>query len=372
MQTNVHLIRDPTARAAVEDDRSLLTRATPERRTRSPCPPHGRSLRLYSPKLPPLLFSFPSAALPILPALHLHDGAAPSKGLGGYGGGRMRSPWKLITSPASLAALTVGIALAAVLLSYTYRKPVPPRLWTVDEVGLYNGTDKAKPILLAILGSVFDVTKGKSHYGPGGGYHHFAGRDASRAFISGNFTGDGLTDSLHGLSSVEMKSVVDWRAFYLRSYRFVGVLVGRYYDSSGNPTKHLKGVEAKAARGAQLLEKQKIEEDKIPSCNSRWSERDGGEVWCDVGYPRLMQRPLEIALTGKMSKRCVCLKEEELGRPDLEVYQGCDVLSKSCTNICGCRFLFGPEPNGPPRKRKGRTPARTVTCKTRKGSGGPS
>jgi hypothetical protein len=23
---------------------------------------------------------------------------------------------------------------------------------------------------------VFDVTKGKSNYGPGGGYHHFAGR----------------------------------------------------------------------------------------------------------------------------------------------------------------------------------------------------
>ena len=24
--------------------------------------------------------------------------------------------------------------------------------------------------------SVFDVTKGRSHYGPGGGYNHFAGR----------------------------------------------------------------------------------------------------------------------------------------------------------------------------------------------------
>ncbi|KAJ0807086.1 putative cytochrome b5-like heme/steroid binding domain-containing protein [Helianthus annuus] len=37
--------------------------------------------------------------------------------------------------------------------------------------------------------SVFDVTKGKSHYGKGGGYNHFSGRDASRAFVSGNFTG---------------------------------------------------------------------------------------------------------------------------------------------------------------------------------------
>lgn len=60
--------------------------------------------------------------------------------------------------------------------------------------------------------------------------------------------------------------------------RFAGKIVGRYYDSEGNPTKYLKGVEMKAKRGAQLLEKQKREEDKIPSCNSKWSEAEGGEV----------------------------------------------------------------------------------------------
>ncbi|CAA7402615.1 unnamed protein product [Spirodela intermedia] len=242
----------------------------------------------------------------------------------------MRSLWKLATSPASLAVLSVAVVITAALVGYTYKKPTRQRLWTTDEIVLYNGTDEGTPILLGILGSVFDVTKGRSHYGPGGGYHHFAGRDASRAFVSGNFTGDGLTDSLRGLSSVEMKSVVDWRGFYMRTYVFVGKLIGRYYDNSGNPTKYLKGVEAKAARGAQLLEKQKLEEDKLPSCNSKWSERDGGEVWCDSGYPRLVQRPFEIALTGRMSKRCVCFKEEELQRPGLEVYKGCDHLSKSC------------------------------------------
>lgn len=35
----------------------------------------------------------------------------------------------------------------------------------------------------------------------------------------------------------------------------------------------------KAARGAQLLEKQKIEEAKQLSCNSRWSQDSGGEVY---------------------------------------------------------------------------------------------
>ncbi|KAL4561035.1 hypothetical protein LXL04_033196 [Taraxacum kok-saghyz] len=178
------------------------------------------------------------------------------------------------------------------------------RLFTVEDLAIYNGTDNGLPILLGILGSVFDVTKGKSHYGPGGGYSHFAGRDASRAFVSGNFTGDGLTDTLVGLSSTEVKSVVEWRDFYSRTYIFVGKVVGRYYDNEGNPTKYLKGVEAKAARGAQLMEKQKKEEEK---------------VWCDDGYPRLVQRPLEIALTGKMSKRCACYQETDLDQPGLEV-----------------------------------------------------
>ncbi|GMI67493.1 membrane-associated progesterone binding protein 4 [Hibiscus trionum] len=231
---------------------------------------------------------------------------------------------KFITS--SFFGLTLLVALIAFFLNFKSSQ----KLFSAEELALYNGTDDSLPILLGILGSVFDVTKGKSHYGVGGGYHHFAGRDASRAFVSGNFTGDGLTDSLQGLSSTEVHSVVGWRDFYFRSYKFVGRLVGRYYDGQGNPTKYLKGAEAKAARGAQLMEKQKEIEAKQSSCNSRWSQADGGEVWCDNGFPRLVQRPLEIALTGKMSKRCACYNEDQLGQPGLEVYSGCDYLAKRC------------------------------------------
>ncbi|XP_010525177.1 PREDICTED: membrane-associated progesterone-binding protein 4 [Tarenaya hassleriana] len=226
--------------------------------------------------------------------------------------------------------ITVLVVLLALYFRSSFRSPSNERLFTAEELALYNGTDEKLPICLGILGSVFDVTKGKSHYGSGGGYNHFAGRDASRAFVSGNFTGDGLTDSLRGLSSSEVKSVVDWRDFYIRTYTYVGKLVGRYYDSQGNPTKHLKGVEAKASRGAQLLEKQKIEEAKQPNCNSQWSQDEGGEVWCDVGVPRLVQRPLEIALTGQMSKRCACFKEDQLDQAGLEIYKGCDPLAKTC------------------------------------------
>ncbi|KAF3445141.1 hypothetical protein FNV43_RR14834 [Rhamnella rubrinervis] len=233
----------------------------------------------------------------------------------------------------SFVGIAVFVTIIAFLFTF-YLKPQPQpqrqRLFSAEELALYNGTDQGLPIFLGILGSVFDVTKGKSHYGMGGGYNHFAGRDASRAFISGNFTGDGLTDSLQELSSTEVKSVVEWRDFYFRGYTFVGKLVGRYYDSNGNPTKYLKGAEAKARRGAQLLEKQKSEEAKQPSCNSRWSQGEGGEVWCDDGFPRLVQRPIEIALTGKMSKRCACFTQDQLDQPGLEVYEGCDFLAKAC------------------------------------------
>ncbi|KAK7306886.1 hypothetical protein VNO77_44846 [Canavalia gladiata] len=234
----------------------------------------------------------------------------------------------LATSP--LSAITFFVLLLALLLRFYIKFDTPQKLFNAEELALFNGTNEGLPILLGILGSVFDVTKGKSHYGSGGGYNHFAGRDASRAFVSGNFTGDGLTDSLRGLSSTEVKSIVEWRDFYFRSYKYVGKLVGRYYDSQGNPTKYLKGVEAKAARGAQLLEKQKIEEAKLPACNSRWNQDEGGEVWCDVGYPRLVQRPLEIALTGKMSKRCACFEDSQLGQPGLELYDGCDYHATRC------------------------------------------
>ncbi|MCH84779.1 neuferricin-like [Trifolium medium] len=54
------------------------------------------------------------------------------------------------------------------------------------------------------------------------------------------------------------------------------------------------------------------------------------QVWCDVGYPRLVQRPLEIALTGKMSKRCACFEESQLDQPGLEVYEGCDYHANRC------------------------------------------
>ncbi|KAI5080734.1 hypothetical protein GOP47_0003917 [Adiantum capillus-veneris] len=125
-------------------------------------------------------------------------------------------------APACLG-LSIAFCLVAIVLYLASERTTPPRLWTREELTMYNGTDKELPILLGILGNVFDVTKGKTHYGAGGSYNHFAGRDATRAFVSGNFSGDGLTDSVAGLSNMEIKSLLDKSKREIAKYDDVAV-----------------------------------------------------------------------------------------------------------------------------------------------------
>ncbi|MDI1487697.1 MAG: hypothetical protein OHK93_006968 [Ramalina farinacea] len=59
---------------------------------------------------------------------------------------------------------------------------------TDAQLSLYNGTAFPHlPILLALNGTIYDVSASPHTYGPGGGYHFFAGRDATRAFVTGCF-----------------------------------------------------------------------------------------------------------------------------------------------------------------------------------------
>lgn len=68
-------------------------------------------------------------------------------------------------------------------------------------MSLYNGTDPSLPIYLAVNGSIFDVSANPAIYGPGGSYNFFAGRDATRAFVTGCFKDD-LTPDLIGVEEM--------------------------------------------------------------------------------------------------------------------------------------------------------------------------
>ncbi|KAK7724922.1 hypothetical protein SLS57_004193 [Botryosphaeria dothidea] len=67
--------------------------------------------------------------------------------------------------------------------------------FTPAQLRTYDGTDPTKPIYLAINRTIHDVSAGRAFYGPPAGpYAHFAGRDASRAWVTECF-GDALPAS---------------------------------------------------------------------------------------------------------------------------------------------------------------------------------
>ncbi|KAK6346409.1 hypothetical protein TWF730_010735 [Orbilia blumenaviensis] len=106
----------------------------------------------------------------------------------------------------------------------TFTKPI-----YLDEatLALYNGTDPELPIYLSINGTIYDVTEGRSKYGPGGGYSFFAGRDASRAYITGDFKND-LTWDVSGIDEERVQQGLGhWVKFFANHdiYTFVGYLV---------------------------------------------------------------------------------------------------------------------------------------------------
>lgn len=57
----------------------------------------------------------------------------------------------------------------------------PPRNFTQKQLREFDGTpDKDgndKPVYLSVNGIVFDMSKGRNFYGPGGPYEKFAGRE---------------------------------------------------------------------------------------------------------------------------------------------------------------------------------------------------
>ena len=72
-----------------------------------------------------------------------------------------------------------------------------PLYLTDEELSAYDGKDASKPVYIALNGTIYDVTAGRHVYGPGGSYNFFAGRDATRAFITGCFQED-LTPDTRG------------------------------------------------------------------------------------------------------------------------------------------------------------------------------
>uniref|UniRef100_K7GCQ6 Cytochrome b5 domain containing 2 n=1 Tax=Pelodiscus sinensis TaxID=13735 RepID=K7GCQ6_PELSI len=178
----------------------------------------------------------------------------------------------------------------------------------------------------------------------------FPGKDASRAFVTGDFTSAGLVDDVSGLSPSELLTVQHWLSFYSKNYLFVakGKLVGRFYDENGAPTEALEQANAVIEEGLKL----KGQNNKFPLCNSEWSLASGSRFWCSkqshsggvkrdwIGVPRKLYKP------GSSDSHCVCVRTTgppsgqldstehsdrgDLDNPNLQEYKGCHPLADWC------------------------------------------
>lgn len=253
-----------------------------------------------------------------------------------------------------LSLVAAAAAVMAVWLMDWWGLEGPPsglRLFVPEELARYRGGPGDPGLYLALLGRVYDVSSGRRHYEPGAHYSGFAGRDASRAFVTGDYSEAGLVDDVTGLSSSEMLILHNWLSFYEKNYVFVGRLVGRFYREDGLPTSELTQVEAMVTKGMEANEQQQKEKHKFPPCNAEWSSAKGSRVWCSqksggvnrdwIGVPRKMYKP------GAKEPHCVCVRTTgppsdqqdnprhsnrgDLDNPNLEEYTGCSPLAMACS-----------------------------------------
>ncbi|CAN0412516.1 membrane-associated progesterone receptor component 2-like [Lampetra fluviatilis] len=101
------------------------------------------------------------------------------------------------------------------------------RDFTLQQLRQFDGEREA-PILVAVNGKVFDVSRGRRFYGKDGPYGVFAGRDASRGLASFRLDRDALRDAyddLSDLTAVQTESVREWEMQFMEKYRYVGRLL---------------------------------------------------------------------------------------------------------------------------------------------------
>jgi len=187
------------------------------------------------------------------------------------------------------------------------------KVFTKEELAKYDGSDGSPGLYIALLGEVFNVKKGKQYYGPGGGYSFFSGKDAARAYVTGNFEGDGLTDDVEGLKSDDYLGLEEWLSFYNKDYKKVGVLSGRYYTSTGDVTPAWRQLQQWIADAKDDKDRLDVEKQMFPPCNVEWSAEKGTRYWCTTksgGVTRVWPGvPRQLFYPGREA-RCACVRNK--------------------------------------------------------------
>lgn len=108
---------------------------------------------------------------------------------------------------------------------------VLPHKFTTQELSEYSGDNtQGKPVLLAIKGKVFDVTKSNNFYGSWGPYKKFTGKDCSVLFgidtwDLNKFANLPCSSDITSLTPYELERIHTWVKFYEKRYPYVGYIV---------------------------------------------------------------------------------------------------------------------------------------------------
>ncbi|KJX99885.1 hypothetical protein TI39_contig348g00024 [Zymoseptoria brevis] len=116
---------------------------------------------------------------------------------------------------------------------------------TEEELKQYTGED-GQPIYLGIDGKIFDVSASPAFYGPGGHYHHFVGKDATRAWVTECW--DEPEQFTWRMDDVEVMFYPKWMDEQLED-----VAEGNFSDDLGDVGKMPQDMMAKMAK--QAMEK---------------------------------------------------------------------------------------------------------------------
>ncbi|KAK8235958.1 hypothetical protein HDK90DRAFT_260635 [Phyllosticta capitalensis] len=85
----------------------------------------------------------------------------------------------------------------------------------------FVGTNEGYPTLVAIKGTVFDVTKNEA-YGPTGQYKVFAGKEPNRALAQSSLKPDDCVPEWEDLPDKEKTVLDEWFIFFSKRYNVVG------------------------------------------------------------------------------------------------------------------------------------------------------
>ena len=232
-----------------------------------------------------------------------------------------------------ILSLLVGVS-SWVFYKYSYLfypKPQGRPLRTITRLELsLASADNSTHLYLSILGHVFDVSAGGSYYGKGGGYAFFAGRDATRAFATGDFTQDGLVESVENLSTTECLAIQKWLQFYQahKKYAHIGYLEDSPYIVGS--TRAMREFQQCAKRGGQVATDEKIRS----TCSIDWNlQTRVRKVWCDT--PGMVPRKASfMESTGVLKEECMCIPIQQINeRRDLSLFGQCGERDTVCQYI---------------------------------------